>query len=61
MRSVFYVDLTRLHPVTTVRPCAMRFRKNFVWTHLPGFGKRFVHGFGDFLSRRPRVEEGARQ
>ncbi len=61
MKSVFYVDLTRLHPVAAVRPSGIRFQKNFVWTHLPGFGKRFVHGFGEFLSRRPRVEESPRQ
>ena len=60
MRSVIYVDLSRLHPVGLIRPSAMRFRKNFVWTHLPGFGKRFVHGFGEFLSRRARVEESPR-
>jgi hypothetical protein len=61
MRSVLYVDLSRLHPVGAIRPCAVRFQKNFVWTHLPGFGKRFVHGFGEFLSRRPRMEESARR
>jgi hypothetical protein len=60
MKSVFYVDLTRLHAAASLRPSGIRFQKNFVWTRLPGFGKHFVHGFGEFLDRRPRVDEGPR-